>query len=154
METVTVFNSFRTKMVRHYKRKVETRAAYGDDAKQEALERVTQHVIPLIRVSKDMGIPARTLRRHRNKKVKNPGLVQTGCKSILNNDVEHQICEHVQAMGRSMFGLTPTQVRRLAYDVVEALEIKNPFSNAMKLAEKDWLAGFLKRHPTLCIRQP
>ena len=53
-----------------------------------------------------------------------------------------------------MYGLTPTQVRRLAYDMVEALGIKNPFNSATKLAGKDWLMGFLQRHPTLSTRQP
>ena len=140
-------------MVRHYKRKVETRAAYGDEALREALTRVRQGE-PLLCVSKDLGIPARTIRRHRDEKVKNPGVVQMGAKSILSNDVELKLCEHVQAMEKSMYGLTPTQVRRLAYDMVEALGIKNPFNSATKLAGKDWLMGFLQRHPTLSIRQP
>ena len=34
--------------------------------------------------------------------------------------VQRHICEHTR-MKRSMFGLGPTQVRRLAYDAVEAL---------------------------------
>ena len=140
-------------MVRHYKRKVETRAAYGDEALREALTRVRQGE-PLLRVSKDLGIPARTIRRHRDEKVKNPGVVQMGAKSILSNDVELKICEHVQVMEKSMYGLTPMQLRRLAYDMVEALGIKNPFNSATKLAGKDWLMGFLQRHPTLSIRQP
>ena len=53
-----------------------------------------------------------------------------------------------------MYGLTPTQVRRLAYDMVEALGIKNPFNSTTELAGKDWLMGFLNRHPALSIRQP
>ena len=141
------------RMVRHYKRKVETRAAYGDEALREALARIRQGE-PLLRVSRDLGIPARTIRRHRDKKVKNPGVVQMGAKSILSSDVEMKICEHVQAMEKSMYGLTPTQVRRLAYDMVEALGIKNPFNSTTKLAGKDWLMGFLNRHPALSIRQP
>ena len=141
------------RMVRHYKRKVETRAAYGDEALREALARIRQGE-PLLRVSRDLGIPARTIRRHRDKKVKNPGVVQMGAKSILSSDVEMKISEHVQAMEKSMYGLTPTQVRRLAYDMVEALGIKNPFNSTTKLAGKDWLMGFLNRHPALSIRQP
>ena len=141
------------RMVRHYKRKVETRAAYGDEALREALARIRQGE-PLLRVSKDLGIPAPTIRRHRDKKVKNPGVVQVGAKSILSRDVELKICEHVQAMEKSMYGLTPTQVRRLAYDMVEALGIKNPFNSTTKLAGKDWLMGLLNRHPALSIRKP
>ena len=59
------------------------------------LVRVTRRGIPPILVSNDMGIPARTLRRHRDQKAKNTGLVQMGCKSIINTDFERQISEHV-----------------------------------------------------------
>ena len=151
--SIASFYVVEERMVRHYKRKVETRAAYGDEALREALARIRQGE-PLLRVSRDVGIPARTIRRNRDKKVENPGVVQMGAKSILSSDVELKICEHVQAMEKSMYGLTPTQVRRLAYDMVEALGIKNPFNSTTKLAGKDWLMGFLNRHPALSIRQP
>ena len=58
-----------------------------------------------------------------------------------------KICENVQAMEKSMYGLTSTQVRRLAYDMVEAMGIKNPFNSSTKLAGNDWLMEFPKRHP-------
>ena len=63
------------RMVRHYKRKVETREAYGDEALREALTRVRQGE-PLLRVSKDLGISARTIRR----KGEEPWRCSDGCK--------------------------------------------------------------------------
>ena len=71
------------RMVRHYKRNVEARATYGDEAQREALTRIRQGE-PLLRVSKRLSIPARTIRRHRDEHVKNPGVVQMGAKSILS----------------------------------------------------------------------
>ena len=56
---------------------------------------------------------------------------------------------------KEWFGITKERLkRRLAYDMVEALGIKNPFNSTTKIAGKDWLMGFLNRHPVLSIRQP
>ena len=53
-------------MVRNYKRKSE-RGGYGDDALKEALSALQSQSMKA--VSRQFGIPARTLRRHRDKKV-------------------------------------------------------------------------------------
>ena len=86
--------------------------------------------------------------------MKNPRIVRMTSKLVLPSDVELKICEHVQAMEKYMYGLSPTQVRHLAYERIEALGIQNPFNSTTNLAGKDWLMGFLKRHPALSIRQP
>lgn len=52
-----------------------------------------------------------------------------------------------------MFGLTTYDIRRLAYDVAENLKIPHPFSKTSKIAGKDWLKGFMKRH-SLSVRVP
>ena len=48
----------------------------------------------------------------------------------------------------------PLEVRLLAYDVVETSGIANPFNQTAKAAGKDWLIGFVRRHPELSIRRP
>ena len=48
------------------------RASYGSDHLLRALTAI-QGGTPLLRVSKEFGIPARTLRRHRDKGVLTPG---------------------------------------------------------------------------------
>ena len=59
-------------MVRNYKRKSE-RSTYGADVLKEALEALENQ--PMKAVSRNFGIPARTLRRHRDKKVATVGSV-------------------------------------------------------------------------------
>ena len=48
-------------------------------------------------------------------------------------DVEIAIAYHVSEMSSKMYGLTPTDVRKLAYDVASERKIKHPFND-----EKRW----------------
>ncbi|KAF2905806.1 hypothetical protein ILUMI_00374 [Ignelater luminosus] len=53
------------------------------------------------------------------------------------------------------FGLTPKEVRHLAYNYGKALNKKMPKSWAANLMTRpDWFSGFLKRLPRLSIRTP
>ena len=53
-----------------------------------------------------------------------------------------------------LYGLTTVDVRRLAYDLAEKLGLKHNFSAETKMAGRDWLRGFFKRHEDLAIRRP
>ena len=57
-------------------------------------------------------------------------------------------------MERALCGLTPTDVRHLAYDVAVATGINHPFNQTNKLAGKDRLKSFIGRHSDLSVRQP
>ena len=57
-------------------------------------------------------------------------------------------------MEKALFGLTPTDVRRLAYDYATKLGIDHRFNTEAKMAGPDWLSGFLRRHSELSIRKP
>ena len=87
-------------------------------------------------VSRQFGIPARTLRRHRDKKVTTVGSLRLAYTE------------------RCLYGLTTRDVRRLAYDLAVKLDRPHMFSDETKKARRDWLYGFFRRHPDLAIRQP
>ena len=92
-------------MVRNYKKKTG-RASYGSDHLLRALTAI-QGGTPLLRVSKEFGIPARTLRRHRDKGVLTPGKISLGRYSqALPHNVEEAIHEHIKYMERALYGLT------------------------------------------------
>lgn len=56
-------------------------------------------------------------------------------------------------MEKTLFGLTPSDVRRLAFDFAEKLGLDHRFSLETKMGGKDaWLAGFLECHQELSIR--
>ena len=139
-------------MVRTYKRKSE-RGAYGADALTEALAALQNQ--PTKTVSRQFGIPARILRRHRDKKVTTVGSLRLGPRQpVLTTDVEVTLREHVAYMERCLYGLTTRDLRRLAYDLAVKLDRPNMFSDETKMAGRDWLYGFFRRHPDLAIRQP
>lgn len=53
------------------------------------------------------------------------------------------------------YGLSPKEVRKLAYDYARKLNLKIPQSwTARQMAGADWFSSFMKRHPTLSIRTP
>lgn len=139
-------------MVRTYKRKSE-RGACGDDVLKEALAALENQ--PMKAVSRRFGIPARTLRRHRDKKVATVGSLSLGPRQpVLSADVERTLREHIAYMEKCLYGLTTVDVRRLAYDLAVKLGLAHTFNAETKMAGRDWLHGFFKRHPDLAIRQP
>ncbi|XP_041347801.1 uncharacterized protein LOC121367590 [Gigantopelta aegis] len=137
-------------MVRIYKRKTD-RGKYGGEKLKSALNALKDQ--PLKQVSRQYGIPARTLRRHRDLKVKYSGVVVLGPKQpVLSHDVERLLIQHITHMERSLYGLSTVDVRRLAFELAERLGIKHNFKSESKMAGRDWLQGFFGRHPDIAIR--
>ncbi|KAK6182566.1 hypothetical protein SNE40_010220 [Patella caerulea] len=57
-------------------------------------------------------------------------------------------------MEEMMFGNTTADVRRLAYQLAVQNNIKHRFDEDKKMAGKDWVESFLKRHPNLSLTTP
>ena len=86
-------------MVSHYKRKTE-RGSYGSAAFREALDKIAQGS-SLNSVSKDYGITRQVLRRHQDKKVRNPGEVALGRFIVsLNEQYEQTFVRNGEERGR------------------------------------------------------
>lgn len=72
------------------------------------------------------------------------------------SDAEESILEkYIIACSNIYYGLSPKNIRRLAYQL--AIQHNKKFSetwNENQQAGKEWLTGFLKRHPSLSIRSP
>nr|CAH7743446.1 unnamed protein product [Callosobruchus chinensis] len=52
------------------------------------------------------------------------------------------------------FGVTIKDVRKAAFDLAEINNIKHNFNRVKKQAGKKWFYGFMRRHPSLSLRQP
>ena len=65
---------------------------------------------------------------------------------------KNELKEHILKLESMFFGLTPRDVRTLAFQYAELNGIPHSFSGGM--AGKDWLRGLLKRHKDLSLRSP
>jgi len=140
-------------MVRNYIRKT-SRASYGSTALSSALKAL-ENGQPLKATARQYGIPAKTLRRHRDDKVKQPGVSVLGRhKCVFPPEYEDMLVRHILAMENAFYGLTTMDIRRLAFDLAERMNLHHPFSKNLKLAGSEWLRSFLKRHPQLSLRAP
>lgn len=106
--------------------------------------------------SKEYNIPRNTLRRHWQKRIKKlPGSNHLGRHSILGPAIEADLVEYILKLEDKGFGLTPTDVRELTFEYAEQNNIAHTFDRNLKIAGRDWWAGFRVRHrEMLSIRKP
>ena len=76
-----------------------------------------------------------------------------GRTPTLNED-EEELVKIIIDMENRLYGLMPKDVRKLVFDYCKANNIRNTFNVNSGMAGRDWMAGFLKRHPLLSIRTP
>jgi len=140
-------------MVRTYKRKTD-RASYGEEILTQALNAVRDGM-SLKKASKEYGISRPVLRRHRDGKVSAPGTAKLGrFAPVFLPEFENELLAKVLEMEKALFGLSAMDMRKLAYDLAEKLQVCHNFSAQTKMAGVEWLRGFISRHPQLSIRTP
>ena len=99
-------------MVRNYKRKTQ-RGAYGPDNLRAALRDLKEDKSSRS-VAKKYGISNRTLARHRDCKVNEPGVINLGNSlRALPDEIEVEIANHVLEMSNRMFGSTASHERMI-----------------------------------------
>ena len=109
-------------MVRNYIRKT-SRASYGSAALSSALQAL-ENGQPLKATARQYGIPAKTLRRHRDDKVKQPGVSVLGRhKCVFPPEYQEMLVRHILSMENAFYGLTTMDIRRLAFDLAEKMKL-------------------------------
>lgn len=69
-------------------------------------------------------------------------------------EMEQELCEYIKKVDGMFYGLTSKRLRELAFQFAEQNKIPHRFNAEEKIAGKEWLRGFRKRHPDLSLRQP
>lgn len=82
------------------------------------------------------------------------GPIQGPIKPVFTNEQEENLVSHIIDMQNRFYGLSGTEMRRIAYELAEQLNLKHTFNNDKKMAGKDWLSLFLIRHSEISIRKP
>lgn len=118
-----------------------------------ACEAVETKKMSLRKASVTYGVPYSTLRRHHNKLVKDPGCLGSR-RPVFTAEQEKCLKDHIISMQERFYGLTLTDVKQLAFEVADSLNIPNQFNKETRTAGYDWVCGFLQRNPEVCIRRP
>nr|CAH7761725.1 unnamed protein product [Callosobruchus chinensis] len=105
---------------------------------------------------KKYGVPKATLKRHleSKNKVANESRKRFGRTTVFSEELEETLAEHILNLEKMFFGVTIKDVRKAAFDLAEINNIKHNFNRVKKQAGKKWFYGFMRRHPSLSLRQP
>lgn len=142
-------------MVRVYERKTN-RQSWSIESMSNAVEAVISGQLGYLKASVQFNVPQTTLERYVKKKRENPEhcINKTAGKfqAVFTQEQEHELVNYLKTMEARLFGLTMKDLRTLAYQLAVRNGIGHRFKNQM--AGQDWVNGFLKRNPSLSIRQP
>ena len=72
---------------------------------------------------------------------------------VLPAEAEEDLAGRVLYLSDVFYGLDEQKIRSVAYEFAERNGLKHSFNTSSKMAGKDWLAGFLKRHPEISVRK-
>lgn len=79
----------------------------------------------------------------------------TANRQVLPAPIETELVTYLLQASDIYYGLTPNAVRKFAYEISAANNLKMPKTwTDKKQAGRDWFTGFLKRHSNLSIRTP
>lgn len=110
------------------------------------------------KAAKECKLPYPTLRRYVRKyeKDENTNLVPNyEVNSIFTSSQEKELKEYIIDCSNKFYGLTAKDTRRLAYQMAIMNDIKVPPSwEERKMAGKEWLRSFRKRHPDISLKKP
>lgn len=128
---------------------------------KEQIEAAVAEVIQgksIRQAAKDYNMNYKTLGRYLKIKqqkgsIDHVGYVQN--RFVLNDELQTLLESYIKRAAQIYHGLTPVNVRKLAYQLGLANNASMP-KNWIRdeMAGQDWFNLFLKRHPTLAIRQP
>ena len=132
------------------------RFKWKEEDMQAAIAAVTNGTMSKNGACKTFGINKATLLRHLRKsnKIGNGGKKQIGRQTDLPEEIEDQLANHIINLESRFYGLTPVNLRKLAFQIADINGLTTRFNSTKKIAGKEWLAGFLKRHPEISLRSP
>ena len=97
----------------------------------------------------------RYIKKHHNSIPSSIPSYNTESKQVFSEAQESELESYIKKAADIYFGLSPKDVRVLAFQCAKEFNIKMPSTwEEKECAESDWLNGFLRRHPSLSIRVP
>ncbi|XP_073956414.1 uncharacterized protein [Choristoneura fumiferana] len=136
-----------------------------EDAMKSAIEEVFNKTLSIRKSAQKYGVKPTTLESRLskiNKQVagEEDNTVRVFSSKYSSNQVftaeeEIQLNTYILNCSKMHYGLTIVQVRKLAYEFAKAKKLRYPHTwDHNKMAGKDWLDSFRKRHTNLSLRKP
>ncbi|XP_035432885.2 uncharacterized protein LOC118264478 [Spodoptera frugiperda] len=139
-------------MPNKYQRKaIATRGCWSEDSLKAAINSLKNGEMSVYRAAIIYGIPRKTLERRY--KTNNDKKGPMGPTSMLGEQNEKKLADHIKTMQGTGFPLTISDVRVIAFQFAEQLNIKHKFNKSEEKAGYDWLQMFLRRHPDIVLRK-
>lgn len=147
-------------MPRNYKRKTE-RQSWSEKSMAAAIKDVTEGRMGYKKAAITHDVPQSTL-EDKIKKAKKEGLFPLEAaqkrlgryKTVFSEAQEEDLVKYILFLKEGLYGLTLTDVRKLAFQVAEKNNIPHTFNREKERAGKDWLYSFLSRHKELSFKNP
>ncbi|KAK9710364.1 CENP-B N-terminal DNA-binding domain [Popillia japonica] len=109
--------------------------------------------LTITKAAKQYGVPKTCLlRRIKSNNITAPR--NDNYKQVFTEEQEQQLVKHILDMEARFYGLTPTDIRTIAFQAAENMKISHPFNKEKRMAGVDWLYNFRKRHPNLSLGAP
>eukprot|EP00102_Acyrthosiphon_pisum_P025390 XP_016662600.1 PREDICTED: uncharacterized protein LOC107884617 [Acyrthosiphon pisum] len=138
-------------MPRTYKRKT-TKGNWVPETLVEAVTSIRTNMMSIRKAAKTYNIPFSTLQDRL--KTNNFKPAALGRPSIFTSQQESEMAKHIINLANLFYGLTPLQLRTVAFEFAENNKIKHNFNQQLNLAGVDWFYNFVRRNPTVTVRKP
>ncbi|XP_072382648.1 uncharacterized protein [Diabrotica undecimpunctata] len=124
---------------------------------KSAIQAVRDKTMGTLKAAKTYNVPRSTIQRLAKMTELSPDeavLKKLGRGTILGSDLEKCLVDYIFQMEEKFYGLTRTDIKRMAFNLTESNELNHPFMQ-FKKAGRVWLDLFLARHKnTLTLRRP
>ena len=146
-------------MVQTYKRKTG-RASWDEEMMKLAILSVQKNELSIRKAAQAFEVPKDALHRRLKKQIKSVSEESQhekalgAFKTVLSRQEEDELVDYIKCMDSKFYGLTINDLRCIVFDFVSKKKIKNPFNSEKGMADRDFVAGFLKRHPDLSLCKP
>lgn len=133
------------------------RKLWDAGAMTKAVEAVRANEMGYKKAAKLFKVPRATLKdyvKNSEKSVETLVSGRMGRKPVLPTELEEELVKYCLQMEKNYYGVTASDLKRMAYQLANRNNIPHPFSLAKKKAGKKWMKLFMARHPELSFRQP
>ena len=129
---------------------------WSTDSMQQAVKAIQEKKMGLLKASKQFHVPRTTLARHLKgtNKFAKAGIKHSGRKADLPELLEKELVDHILKLESRFYGLRPIDLQKLAFEIAQANNLHTRFNKEKKVAGKEWLQSFMKRHPEISLRTP